>query len=219
MVSELFRVLLLQLSVVPISLERPRAARVAAISSALQALPSQKLCGTATGARALPGASREAYAPSAGRLLLGCARLAATACVCPGCAEYRGAGQCGPNLEQNIKSRAWAAGSGHDTDRSRLIAVMTDFLAGKAPSACRSALFCALSLMLPLFALAAQDVPVPASCTPEVNQHLAELVAQSPQGTVDNVMVCGTTISPSRTQRGGPHGSHQVLPLLVSLPE
>lgn len=59
---------------------------------------------------------------------------------------------------------------------------------------------------------------MPASCTPEVNQHLAELVAQSPQGTVDNVMVCGTTISPSRTQRGGPHGSHQVLPLLVSLP-
>lgn len=65
---------------------------------------------------------------------------------------------------------------------------------------------------------AASDVPVPQSCTPEVNQKLAELVAQRPAGTVDNVMVCGTTISPSRTQSGGPHGSHQVLPLLVNLP-
>jgi hypothetical protein len=59
---------------------------------------------------------------------------------------------------------------------------------------------------------------VPQSCTPAVNNKLAELVSQSPSGTVDNVMVCGTTISPSRTQAGGPHGSHQVLPLVVNLP-
>lgn len=63
-----------------------------------------------------------------------------------------------------------------------------------------------------------RDVPVPQSCTPDVNQHLADLIAQQAQGNVDNVMVCGVTISPSRTQAGGRHGSHQVLPLLASLP-
>ena len=59
---------------------------------------------------------------------------------------------------------------------------------------------------------------VPQSCGPAVNQKLADLLAQQTQDSVDNVMVCGTTISASRTQRGGPHGSHQVLPLLVTLP-
>jgi hypothetical protein len=54
-----------------------------------------------------------------------------------------------------------------------------------------------------------RDVPVPQSCTPEVNQKLAALLAQQTQNNVDNVMVCGTTISPSRTQRGGEHGSHE----------
>jgi hypothetical protein len=63
-----------------------------------------------------------------------------------------------------------------------------------------------------------RDVGVPASCTPEVNQKLAGLLAQQTQENVDNVMVCGTTISPTRTQRGGAHGSHQILPLLVNLP-
>jgi hypothetical protein len=64
-----------------------------------------------------------------------------------------------------------------------------------------------------------RDVPVPASCTPEVNEKLADLVVHQTQENVDNVMVCGVTISPSRTQRGGEHGSHQVLPLLVNLPD
>ncbi|MFL6427422.1 MAG: hypothetical protein ACJ71S_04200 [Acidobacteriaceae bacterium] len=59
---------------------------------------------------------------------------------------------------------------------------------------------------------------VPQSCTPDVNQKLAGLLAQQTQENVDNVMVCGTTISPSRTQRGGAHGSHQILPLVVNLP-
>jgi hypothetical protein len=63
-----------------------------------------------------------------------------------------------------------------------------------------------------------RDVAVPASCTPEVNQKLATLLAQQTRGDVDNVMVCGLTTSHSRTQRGGEHGSHQVLPLIVSLP-
>jgi hypothetical protein len=65
---------------------------------------------------------------------------------------------------------------------------------------------------------AGHDVAVPQSCTSEVNQNLAGLLTQQTHNNVDNVMVCGTTISPSRTQRGGPHGSHEVLPLLVNLP-
>jgi hypothetical protein len=63
-----------------------------------------------------------------------------------------------------------------------------------------------------------RDVAVPASCTPDVNQKLAGLLAQQTSENVDNVMVCGTTISPSRTQRGGRHGSHEILPLVVNLP-
>lgn len=63
-----------------------------------------------------------------------------------------------------------------------------------------------------------RDVAVPASCAPEVNQKLAGLLAQQAQNSVDNVMVCGVTIGPSHTQRGGEHGSHELLPLLVSLP-
>jgi hypothetical protein len=68
------------------------------------------------------------------------------------------------------------------------------------------------------YARAAKDVPVPSTCDESVNQRLADLLAQQQESTVDNVMVCGTTVSPSRTQRGGPHDSHQVLPLRVSLP-
>jgi hypothetical protein len=63
-----------------------------------------------------------------------------------------------------------------------------------------------------------RDVAIPQSCTPEVNQKLAELLTQQTQDSVDNVMVCGTTVSPSRAQHGGEHGSHEVLPLLVNLP-
>jgi hypothetical protein len=64
----------------------------------------------------------------------------------------------------------------------------------------------------------AADVPVPQSCTPEVNQKLARLIQSGPNNAVDNVMVCGVTISPSRPQRGGPHGTHEILPLTVVLP-
>jgi hypothetical protein len=51
-----------------------------------------------------------------------------------------------------------------------------------------------------------------------VNQKLAGLLAEQTRNNIDNVMVCGVTISPSRAQRGGPHGSHEVLPLVVNLP-
>ena len=68
-------------------------------------------------------------------------------------------------------------------------------------------------------AYGANDVPVPASCTPSVNQKLAQLLASGQQADVDNVMVCGVTISPSRTQKGGQHGPHEILPVLAVFPD
>ncbi|MGA7317806.1 MAG: hypothetical protein WBX22_28005 [Silvibacterium sp.] len=66
---------------------------------------------------------------------------------------------------------------------------------------------------------AQRDVPVPAACTPQVNQKLFGLLGSGQHSNVDNVMVCGITISPSRTQHGGPHGSHEILPLRVTMPD
>jgi hypothetical protein len=68
-------------------------------------------------------------------------------------------------------------------------------------------------------ALAQNNVPVPQSCTPDVNQKLGDLLNAQQTGPVDNVMVCGITVSSSRTQRGGPHGSHEILPLRVKFPD
>lgn len=68
-------------------------------------------------------------------------------------------------------------------------------------------------------AWAQNDVPVPQSCTPQVNQKLGSLLGSSQTESVDNVMVCGITVSASRTQSGGPHGSHQILPLRVAFPD
>jgi hypothetical protein len=64
----------------------------------------------------------------------------------------------------------------------------------------------------------AKDAVPPAQCTPAVNAQLAQLIADKHAGAVDNVMVCGTTFGPSRKQRSGPHGGHQLLPLRVPLP-
>lgn len=58
---------------------------------------------------------------------------------------------------------------------------------------------------------------VPASCTAQVNEKLASLVGTGADH-VDNVMVCGVTVSSSRTQHGGRHGDHQILPLRVTMP-
>jgi hypothetical protein len=63
----------------------------------------------------------------------------------------------------------------------------------------------------------AGDTSVPTSCSAAVNARLAQLVAEAHDGPVDNVMVCGTTLGPSRPQRAGPHGSHQLIPLQVPL--
>ena len=62
-------------------------------------------------------------------------------------------------------------------------------------------------------------MPVPSACTPAVNQKLAELISSNPEQPVDNVMVCGVTASSSRTQHGGRHGDHQIIPLRVSMPD
>lgn len=61
----------------------------------------------------------------------------------------------------------------------------------------------------------AVDVPVPSTCTPQVNQRLATLLSSGTQHNTDNVMVCGITISPSRRTRGGRHGAHDILPVLA----
>jgi hypothetical protein len=65
---------------------------------------------------------------------------------------------------------------------------------------------------------AANDVPVPAVCTPEVNQGLGSLIASHTTRDVDNIMVCGVAKQKSRVQRGGTHGSHHVTTLAVQLP-
>jgi hypothetical protein len=79
-------------------------------------------------------------------------------------------------------------------------------------------LFLATVCLATSAAPAQQDVPVPQSCTPQVNQKLGDLLNSNQTQAVDNVMVCGITVSSSRTQRGGPHGSHEILPLRVTFP-
>ncbi len=79
-----------------------------------------------------------------------------------------------------------------------------------------AALFAAV-IAVPM--LAQRDVPVPAACSAQVNQQLSSLLSTGRQRTVDNVMVCGTTVSSSRTQRGGRHGSHEILPLRAPMPD
>lgn len=67
-------------------------------------------------------------------------------------------------------------------------------------------------------ALAQRDVPVPANCTPQVNQKLADLIASGTRRDVDNIMVCGVAEEKSRVQRAGAHGRHHVVTLEVHLP-
>ena len=66
-------------------------------------------------------------------------------------------------------------------------------------------------------ATAAQNVPVPSRCTPQVNQKLADLIASGTRRDVDNIMVCGTAIERTRVHRGGPHGSHHITTIAVQL--
>jgi hypothetical protein len=63
----------------------------------------------------------------------------------------------------------------------------------------------------------AGDRSVPSSCNAAVNAPLAKLIADANPGPVDDVMVCGTAFGPSRPQRAGPRGGHQLIPLQVPL--
>lgn len=76
----------------------------------------------------------------------------------------------------------------------------------------------ALSFLMALPLSAAQDVPVPSACTPAVNRKLMDLLKEGPRGPVDNVMVCGETVSSSRPQHGR-GGDHQILPVQVRFPD
>ena len=67
-------------------------------------------------------------------------------------------------------------------------------------------------------ALAAKDVPVPASCTPDVNQGMASLIASQTTQDVDNIMVCGVATQDTTFRRGGPHGSHHITTISAQLP-
>ncbi len=66
-------------------------------------------------------------------------------------------------------------------------------------------------------AFAANDVPVPASCTPDVNAKLAQLISSGTKRDVDNVMVCGVTTRASRQQHGQ-RGAHEILSVRAQLP-
>lgn len=84
----------------------------------------------------------------------------------------------------------------------------------------RSPIFACLTLafLSGSFAFAAKDVPVPASCTPQVNQGLSELIASGTRRDVDNVMVCGVAAQNTRIQSGGRHGTHHITTIAVQLP-
>jgi hypothetical protein len=71
------------------------------------------------------------------------------------------------------------------------------------------------AILIGAVGLAGRDVPVPSSCTPGVNQKLGQLIDSGIRRNIDNVMACGVTTGPSRTQHGGPHGDHQILSLSV----
>jgi hypothetical protein len=72
--------------------------------------------------------------------------------------------------------------------------------------------------LFPSAAFGAKDVPVPAVCTPQVNQGLAALIASHTTRNVNNIMVCGVATQKSRLQGARQHGTHHVTTLEVQLP-
>ena len=62
------------------------------------------------------------------------------------------------------------------------------------------------------------DVPVPASCAPEVNAKLEQMIRDQPRDYVENVMVCGVATG-TRVNHGGQHGSHHIITLSAQLPQ
>ena len=82
-----------------------------------------------------------------------------------------------------------------------------------------AAVLLAVPLVASIGCSRAGTAAAPASCTGAVNQQIANLIAQRYAGELDNVMVCGTTFAPSLSQRPGPFGGHQLLPLRIPLPD
>lgn len=64
----------------------------------------------------------------------------------------------------------------------------------------------------------ANNVPVPAQCTPQVNTKLADMIASGTRQDIDNIMACGVATEKTRTQKAGPHGSHHMTTVAVQLP-
>ena len=81
---------------------------------------------------------------------------------------------------------------------------------------CASLLVLLLATVRPVFA--AKDVPVPAACTPTVNEGLANLIASHTTQDVDNIMACGIATAPTQYRPGGPHGGHHITTISVQLP-
>jgi hypothetical protein len=82
----------------------------------------------------------------------------------------------------------------------------------------RFAILFTLALLAAQCAFAAKNVPVPSSCTPQVNQSLDNLIASGTRRDVDNIMVCGTATQKTRLQAGGRHGNHHITTIAVPLP-
>lgn len=72
-------------------------------------------------------------------------------------------------------------------------------------------------LVLSGSAFAQRDVPVPSSCTAQVNAHLANLIQSGEQRKVDNVMVCGIATRNSRYAYGH-GGAHHRFSILAHTP-
>src|ERR1700728_775376 len=81
-----------------------------------------------------------------------------------------------------------------------------------------SVALCLLFLFVVQPAHAARNIPVPARCTPAVNQGLADLIASGARRGVDNIMACGVAIERTRIHRGGPHGDHHITTISAALP-
>jgi hypothetical protein len=86
---------------------------------------------------------------------------------------------------------------------------------GWIPAACLAVLLFGVTSPLQ----AAHDEPVPQRCTAQVNARLGEVIERQIRHGVDNVMVCGVTVSSSRHQRARRHGGHEILPLRVKFPD
>jgi hypothetical protein len=78
--------------------------------------------------------------------------------------------------------------------------------------------FAASCIVAPPASAQQRNVPVPRSCTPQVNLQLQQMINDHPRGYVENVMVCGVAEG-TRVNSGGRHGSHHIITVDAKLPE